>query len=58
MDKGCDCKDCVMKRKAMIDAVNIVEKKIDEELRKGMYPMGVPKIKLKIILDEARREIE
>lgn len=54
---GCDCKDCKDKKQAKLEAIDSVEKKIDEKFKKGMYTVGLPKAKIKEAIEEARKEV-
>ena len=55
---ACDCKECQLKKQAKLDVLDSVERKIDEKLKKGLYPVGIPKSKVKEAIDEVRKEVE
>ena len=58
MENGCECADCKKKQKAQVEVLNKLEARIDEECKKNLYTVGIPRSKIKILLDEVRRDLQ
>lgn len=57
MSNGCDCKECQDKRAAKLEGIELVETKIEEEFKRKLYSMGMPKAKIKGLIEQAKNEV-
>jgi len=57
-EEGCDCEKCKAKRKYRLEGINLVEKKIEENLKKNIYTMGIPKAKILDAINQAKEEVK
>lgn len=55
-EEGCDCEKCKMKKKYRLEGIELVERKFAED--KGLYTMGVPKAKIKEIINSAKVDVK
>jgi hypothetical protein len=65
-EEGCDCEKCKehnerllnVKRKYRLEGINLVEQKIEENLKKTLYTMGIPKAKILDAINRAKEEVK
>ena len=58
MDDACGCKECMDKKKYRLEGINLVEQKIEENLKKNIYTMGIPKAKITDAINQAKEEVK
>lgn len=58
MDDACGCKECMDRRKNRLEGISLVERKIEEKMKKNIYSLGMPKSTLKEIIESAKEEVK
>jgi hypothetical protein len=57
-EEGCDCEKCKSKKKYRLEGIERVEKNLELEYKKNIYTMGVPKSKIKAIIEQSKEEVK